>query len=298
MISVNEAFEKFKSRLELTPSEQEDVSKKHTEMRDFLKSKFPLEDALLTGSYARDTKTKPLKDVDIFCIIKSDSREYREAHPSKVLNDFADVLSKKYGSANVKARRRSVMIKFGDPVKVNGITPDVVLSFDVVPAFTLKDYYEIPDSQIGEWIKSNPFVHAQKATDANKAYSQKWKPLVKMIKKWNQHNDKPVDPSFLLEVMALEIIVPPAPPRLNYQYELKTFLATATERIGEEWNDPAGLGPPVSDKMDASQIALAIQALKKAEQSVTKAILLERQGNIGEALKEWQNLFGPRFSMS
>lgn len=298
MISIYDAFEKFKSRLELTPTEQADVTSKHTKMRDYLYEKFPLQNTLLTGSYKRDTKTKPLKDVDIFCIFKDDEKKYRWETPDEVLNEFTEVLSSKYGASNVKPRRRSVLVKFPAPAPVNGITPDVVLSFDVVPAYTLNGDYEIPDSQLGKWIKSNPFVHEQEATDANKAYAQKWKPLIKMIKKWNQHNEKPVDPSFLLEVMALSIITPPVPSAINYPYELKSFFATAAERIGETWNDPAGLGPPVSDQMDSIKISTAIKALREAEQSATRAIRLENSGNIGGALKEWQGLFGPRFSMS
>lgn len=298
MISVYDAFEKFKSRLELTPTEQADVTNKHTEMKKFLYSKFSLQNALLTGSYARDTKTKPLKDVDIFCIFKDDSKKYRWENPDKVLSEFTTVLSEKYGAANIKPRRRSVLVKFPVPAQVNGVTPDVVLSFDVVPAYTLNQDYEIPDSQLGKWIKSNPFTHAEEATKANKAYAQKWKPLVKMIKKWNQHKEKPVDPSFLLEVMALSIITPPVPSAINYPYELKAFFATAAERIGETWNDPAGLGPPVSDQMDSIKISTAIKALREAEQSATRAIRFENSDNISGALKEWQELFGPRFSMS
>lgn len=298
MLSIYDAFEKFRSRLELTPTEQRDVSKKHIEMRDFLREKFSLENDLLTGSYARDTKTKPLKDVDIFCVFKNDSKKYRWEHPNVVLKDFTDVLAEKYGSANVKPRRRSILVKFETPPLVNGIVPDVLLSFDVVPAYSLNEDFEIPDTQLGSWIKTNPFIHAQEATDANKAYSEKWKPLVKMIKKWNEYTKKPIDPSFLIEVMALSIITPPTPPAINYPYELKAFFATATEKIGEEWSDPAGLGPPVSDQMDSSHIATAVQALRKAEQVATYAIRLEKMSNTTSALKEWRNLFGPRFSIS
>lgn len=298
MITVFDAFEKFKGRLELTSTEQKDVSKKHEEMRSLLRSEFSLENDLLTGSYARDTKTKPLKDVDILCVIKNNNKEYRWNSPAKVLNDFANFLSDKYGAQNVKPRRRSVLVKFDRPSSVNGITPDVLLSFDIVPAYSLNSDFEIPDSQLGEWIKTNPFTHAQKATDANESYSGKWKPLVKMVKKWNSHAGKPIDPSFLLEVMALKIILPPAPPAFNYQRELQTFFATAADRIGETWDDPAGLGPPVSDQMDATRIDTAIKALKQAESSASRAIRLEQAGNIGGALKEWHELFGPRFSMS
>lgn len=298
MLSVYDAFEKFRSRLELTTGEQNDVTSKHTKIRDYLYEKFPLQNALLTGSYARDTKTKPLKDVDIFCIFKDDEKKYRWETPDKVLNDFTEVLADKYGADNVKPRRRSIMVKFSTPTPVNGITPDVVLSFDVVPAYKLNEDFEIPDSQLGKWIKSNPFIHAKKATDANKAYAEKWKPLVKMIKKWNQHNEKPVDPSFLLEVMALSIITPPVPPAVNYPYELKAFFATVAERISESWEDPAGLGPPVSDQMDSIKISNAVKALRDAEHAATRAIRLEKSGKVGDALKEWQQLFGPRFSMT
>lgn len=298
MLSIYDAFEKFGKRLELTPSEQADVTSKHTKMRDYLYEKFPLKNALLTGSYKRDTKTKPLKDVDIFCIFKDDEKKYRWESPDEVLSEFTAVLSSKYGASNVKPRRRSVLVSFPAPPSVNGITPDVVLSFDVVPAYSLNEDYEIPDSQLGKWIKSNPFIHEKEATDANKVYAQKWKPLVKMLKKWNQYNEKPIDPSFLLEVMALSIIRPPVPPAVNYPYELKAFFATAAERIGETWNDPAGLGPPVSDKMDPTKIANAIKALREAEQMATHAIRLDQSGNTGGALKEWQNLFGPRFAIS
>ena len=298
MISIYEAFEKFRSRLELSDPEQADASKKHIEMRDYLRSKFSLENDLLTGSYARDTKTKPLKDVDIFCILKKEEKGYRWEHPLKVLEDFKNALSEKYGADNVKLRRRSVQVSFGSPELVNGVTPDVILSFDIVPAYALNSDYEIPDSELGEWIKTNPFTHQAKATEANKSYSNRWKSLVKMIKKWNQYNNKPIEPSFLLEVMALEIIVPPAPPAINYPYELKAFFATAAERIGETWDDPAGLGPPVSDQMNSVKISQAMLALREAEKAASKAIRLDQSGNTGAALDEWQKLFGPRFSKS
>ena len=56
MITVAEAFKKFRSRLELTDREQEDASRRHNEIRDFLKTKFAIERDFLTGSYKRWTK--------------------------------------------------------------------------------------------------------------------------------------------------------------------------------------------------------------------------------------------------
>lgn len=43
---------------------------RHHEIRDFLNEAWDLADDFLTGSYRRDTKTKKLKDIDIFVVIE------------------------------------------------------------------------------------------------------------------------------------------------------------------------------------------------------------------------------------
>ncbi len=69
MLTVDEAFRKFKSRLELNDREQQNASKRHKEVRDHINSRFSIDRDFLTGSYARHTKTKPLKDIYIFFVI-------------------------------------------------------------------------------------------------------------------------------------------------------------------------------------------------------------------------------------
>lgn len=294
MISLDEAFRKFKSRLELTEKEQSDASRRQNDIRDLLREHFDIDRDILTGSYARWTKTKPLKDVDIFCILGDDESHFRDEHPTAVLKAFRKPLADRYGDNKVEFQRRSVQADFG----VNAVDDDAgeqVMSFDVVPAFAVGKHYEIPDTIIGGWIKTDPEVHKENGVEANKAFSQEWKPLVKMIKKWNQVVEKPIKPPFLIEVMALKILVAPFS---NYPHELKTFYATAADRIGETWNDPAGLGPPVSDQMDAPKIDGAKRAIRKAEKSVTRALRYGREGKNGEALQEWRKLFGPLFPLS
>ena len=72
MISIDDAFRKFKHRFELNEQEQANASARQTEVRDYLQEKFKIERSFLTGSYARWTKTKPLKDVDIFFVLQLD----------------------------------------------------------------------------------------------------------------------------------------------------------------------------------------------------------------------------------
>lgn len=154
-----------------------------------------------------------------------------------------------------------------------------------------------PDRDTRDWMATDPTVHATLATTANADFAGQWKPVVKMIKKWNTDQGKPITPSFLIEVMSLELLTDWGG---SYPRELKAWFATASEAIDEAWDDPAHLGHPVSDKLsaDAGLRAAARFALKQAEAACTEAITQQREGRTGAALDTWQQLFGPAFAKS
>jgi predicted nucleotidyltransferase len=291
-MNVTEAFEKFQRRLQITTTEQEDASRRHREVRDVLAAKLDVTHDFLTGSYGRNTKTKPLHDVDVFVEL-GDVTEADD--PNDVLKRVEDVLVDKYGSSRVKTDRPAVRVDFGPE---NTTADDKVMSIEVVPAIAKSGHYRIADPAETGWMSTDPSIHADLATKANKAFSDEWKPLVKMLKKWNDHHAEPVVPSFLVEVMALELIHGDwtgAFPR-----ELRAFFASAAERIDEEWTDPAGLGSPVSDQLhvDPLLVEQARAALRDAERQCGEAIRLDRDGRTGAALDVWQDLFGPLFVKS
>src|SRR2546429_5729848 len=66
---IDDAFEQLKSSLEITDAESELAQSRHQLIREHIESSWQLLDHFLTGSYARHTKTKKLKDVDIFAVI-------------------------------------------------------------------------------------------------------------------------------------------------------------------------------------------------------------------------------------
>ena len=295
MLTTDEAFRKFKSRLELNDKEQVNASARHKEIREHVRGCFKLDDDFLTGSYARYTKTKPLKDVDILCVLDKDNT-YRKKHPNEVLSAFEKCLAENFGSAGVSSQRRSVCVDFGVKPDADDKTDYRIISVDVVPAVSTSDHYEIPDKTIGDWIKTNPKTHAKKAVDAHEAYAKEWKGIVRMMKYWNNHHDRPIKPSFLIEVMALECLHPPFGGRFDYEFQ--GLFATFADRIYDTWDDPAGLGPPVSDMMDDQRKASAKAALNSARREVDLAINLARQGKQGDSLRAWRTLFGPRFPLS
>ncbi len=299
MLTIDEAFRKFRSRLELNEKEQKNATDRHMEVREYVRTRFSIDRDFLTGSYARYTKTKPLKDIDIFFVMKESEKHYRNKSADVVLDDYQAALAEEYGEESVRRQSRSINIDFGVQIKDEDKTDYKVLSIDVVPAFSCGSDYEIPDGDTGKWIKTNPEKHAAKATQAHQSYSNEWKGLVRMAKYWNnnpKHGEKPVKPSFLIEVMALECLY--GGWGGQFDREMQSFFATLADRIDDVWNDPAGLGPLISSSMDVHRIARAKQALNQAVKQSNEAINLTRQGRNGDALRKWREVFGPMFPLS
>lgn len=299
MLTIDEAFRKFKSRLELNDKEQQNAIARHTEVREYMDTKFKSR-SFLTGSYKRHTKTKPLKDVDIFFVLDEPTRDYRAKAPSVVVDDFYNALVAKYGSKAVRKQDRSINIDFGVLVDTEDNTDYRILSVDAVPAVACGSDYEIPDVPLGKWIKTNPEIHANKAIAAHQAYSSEWKGLVRMVKYWNNNPkhgaDKPIKPSFLIEVMALQCLYGGFGGQ--FDREMQSLFSTLADRIFEDWPDPAGLGPPISNGMDQTRKERAKKLLTAAASEATVAIDHVRKGRNGEALKAWRDLFGPKFPLS
>jgi hypothetical protein len=292
MITIDQAFETFRQRLELSETERTNASKRHNELRECIRAKFSVDRDWLTGSYGRHTKTKPLKDVDIFFALGEKEKKWRDKAPNEVLGAFQDCLVGKYGKDAVDPGRRCVTVEFEKNTKDE---EGKVLSIDAVPAFELADCYEIPDRVLGKWIKTDPEVHAEKSTATNKTLDGKWVPLVKMLKRWNRSAGGPIKPSFLIEVMAHDLVDPPF---TSYPREVQRFFAAMPAVLSGPWPDPAGFGPPVSDQMTPDLVQKAISALRKAEKNASLAMRLEAQGKTGEALVLWREIMGRYFPTS
>jgi predicted nucleotidyltransferase len=291
MSKVSDAFATFKSRLELTKTEQDDASRRQKDVRATVQASFDVDHDFLTGSYGRHTKTKPLKDIDIFVVLGAKEAERRKAHPKAVLDDLEKCLVDAYGRDQVVRDRRCITVWFEKRNQTQHEDGKVV-SLDVVPAFVSGKDYEIPDEQLGTWIKTNPATHNELTTAKNKALLGNWVPLVKMLKSWNRANGRPIEPSFLVEVMALDLVDGPFN---TFPDEARRFFAAAAASIEDTWSDPANLGPPVSDEMTTSKCVSARQALNAAEMAATRAYRAEKLGNESEAVRIWREVFGDFF---
>jgi hypothetical protein len=283
---IDDAFRNLKSNLEITQTEQDTAIRRHTGIRDYVTSRWDLIDDFLTGSYRRDTKTKKLKDIDIFMVIDPDGAQasYRTRSPAEVLDALETLLADRWPDA--RRDGMAVVIHYG--------AEDEVMSVDVVPAFDRKDGgYFIPDPAAGTWIATNPKRHHELSIAKNAECDGKFVPFVKMVKGINRELGEPVSPSFLLEVMAHILVKAPFG---RYQDEIVLFLATAAGRLDERWDDPAGLGGDVNTVMSPAEKRTAADALRRAQAIAERAVDLEDDGEERAAYDEWKKLFGDRMT--
>jgi hypothetical protein len=110
-----------------------------------------------------------------------------------------------------------------------------------------------------------------------------------------QVSRKPIEPSFLVEVMAQDLVDGPF---TTYQSEVRRFFGAALEGIHKDWPDPASYGPPVSDQMTEAKRRAAAVAVRQGETNAALAVRHEKEGRQGEALRLWAQILGKYFPTS
>ena len=118
---------------------------------------------------------------------------------------------------------------------------------------------------------------------------------MKMAKTWNRSNERAIKPSFLIEVMAEELVESPFSTFAN---EVRNFFAAMEANIDRKWPDPAGLGPRVSDQMTPKLVENAKASLREAQRKATLAARAEQTGRQGEALRLWREILSDYFPLS
>lgn len=281
MTQVDDAFDGLKSNLEITDEESRLAQSRHKLIREHIEGSWQLLEHFLTGSYDRHTKTKKLKDVDIFAVIDPDG-------PQGYLADGT-------GTDAVEALRDLLKSRWPDVasddnvVTVNYAGEDVA-SYEVAPAFPRDGGgYRMPAG--AGWMATDPSKHADMVTSKNKECDARFVPFIKMVKGINREASEPIEQSFLLEVMGLDLVLPPFD---RYRDEIRFFLASVADRITEDWRDPAGLGPDVNSRVPAWRRSELADIVRGWLATAEEALLLENDGRDRAAVEKWRELFGWR----
>ena len=281
MSYIDDAFDKMKSNLEITHTESTLAQTRHELVRDHIEGAWQLVDHFLTGSYKRHTKTKKLKDVDIFVVVD----------PAGPQGSLADGTGTEAVLAlhNVLASRWSDLDTDDNVVTINYGDEDVA-SYEVAPVFPREGGgYTMPNG--AGWMDADPQEQAALVTKKNKQCNQQFVPFVKMVKGINREAGDPIDPAFLLEVMGLELVLEPFG---RYRDEIRFFLASVADRIVEDWEDPVGIGPDVNEGVGMERRQELQVVVRRWLAVAEEALLLENEGKERAAVEAWRELFGWR----
>jgi hypothetical protein len=288
-ISVAQAFQTFKTNLEITDLQAETVSTRQQNVRKVVESGLSVSDSFLTGSYKRNTMTSPLSEADIDVFMVLDNRYFHHYDGGKnlgqagLLDLVKRTLRKTYTKTpDISRNGQAVTIRFDD------------FMVDVVPGFNRQGGgYLIPNSISQSWISTDPKKHVEIFSSANAAHSEVFIPLVKMIKAWNKNIGKYFQ-SFHLEVMALQILnnvkISDFPSGVRY------FFDKGRAKIKFQTADPAGYAGDVGGYISSpAQIEDAVEKFQTAFDRAIKAEDYAERGHTADAIEIWQKIFGDYF---
>lgn len=219
-MNLNQEFEEFLSNIEPEHIYVRQASQAHTEVRAFLENDEDFKeyyyDSFLTGSYARETAIKEIKDVDIIIFLNEQpTTEEPSLEISEIFKTLKNTLKKKYDIEQIEQQQRSIKLiwKFERDIDNEKRTDDLTLDLVLAIRSEADSDYNIwiPDKKLEKWIKTNPKGHIDAVRFKNKETDAingrlTFVPFVKILKFWRDHSYKiPKRPKgFLLECLAYQ----------------------------------------------------------------------------------------------
>ncbi|MEM6782209.1 MAG: nucleotidyltransferase [Bacteroidota bacterium] len=276
-------------------------------------------DPIHYGSFARRTKIRPLDDIDLMVVLDgtgttehhkgdgkcwlqiSDQNAPLAAYPDsygyvssiKVLNRMRDELGKlsSYRKAEVRRNQQAVVL--------NLVSYD--WSFDLVPAVPIANFlgtvthYLIPNGS-GDWMRTDPRKDQAWVTRINQRHSNRFLPLVRLLKHWNVNGaqTKPRLPSYYFEALAARVF-DGAPLIQSLPDGVAQFFSTVGVYVSQSCPDPKGLGPALDADISWDTKQKVIAALGEASERSGYARMYERQSNHEKAIYWWGRVFGSSF---
>ena len=214
MVSLNEHFAAFLQNIQPNEERAGLARDLPAKVRKFLEDSEEITtvypNSRLSGSYARNTAIKEIKDVDILLLVDP---AYKDGDDSaqKVINKLVralDGLPEALGDENgyvdsepaIKRQRRSV--------RVYVTIGEQELEMDIVPAIAddgIDKPLQVPDRDLSKWISSDPIGYGKTLSTLNTDNSRKIVPLIKMLKHWRDVQMKRRRPkSYWLECMVFK----------------------------------------------------------------------------------------------
>jgi hypothetical protein len=266
------------------------------------------------GSFARNTKIRPLDDIDLLLTFSGEGTTYNAIEYGqnyilyvpesaillrKLCNEDGTLnsiklINKVVSSVNLIDQYKSADIhRRQEAATLNLKSYEWV--FDIVPAFyTDTKYYIIPDGKSG-WKATNPNIDQERVSDINNKYDKKVLQLIRTLKYWNNRALMTTIPSYLFENLVLNFTE-----RLNSLSEyldinLINFWNYLKSAIYNPVNDPKGFQGNLNTLSIAERMGIATRANDAYTKGYDAYKIETEEKDQQKAIKKWIEIFGDKF---
>jgi hypothetical protein len=322
--TVNEAFAEFNKNIVNLDSERTKIARlsrdwliKQLERLPNEVDDFPkLYDGrhLKFGSFARNTKIRPLDDIDLILTFSAEGstylaysygkiyllsvpesasnlrklcNEYGILNSAKVVNKIVSSLNnvEHYKSAEKHRRQEAATLKLSS----------YEWNFDIVPAlYTDTGYYLIPDGS-GGWKASDPRIDQERVIAINQKHDGQILQIIRTLKYWNAYAQMPTISSYLFENIILNYFDSLEKIQDYIDYNLKYFWLHLKTAIYNDILDPKGFQSNLNDLSydDKNKIAQKASSTYDKACEAYEAEFTEK--NQEKAINIWRTIFGNDF---
>ena len=286
-IAVRQRFTQFHNNLTLTPLQQLDGWTKKRGVVNCLNRHYYLapsdtDNSFLIGSWAKDTAImRPPRDVDLYFLLPQAVYQrfqgYTWNRQSALLQEVKDVLTTTYSNTGMRGDGQVVLVRFGS------------YSVEVVPAFLLLGggYWICDTHNGGSYKTTQPWAEVVHIDTVNKATNGNLRPLIRMLKVWQEQCSVPIK-SFHLELVAADFLLQ-SPWRHRdffwFDWIVRDFFEYLCNRANTYVAVPGTL----------ERIPLGADWLSRTQSAYNRAVkacYYEKDNAVAAAGDEWHKIFG------
>ena len=286
--TVDSAFAELDENLNLDPAVRRQAQKMHHDIRDHLSEEGLIAGSFLQGSFARKTMLKPLKDVDIVCLLHPERWQELSGPegPGRAMAMFRDSIAQRWPDVEFDAGEEPS----GKALRLS--LPDVEFTIDLVPAFDSEgDYVLIGDRHEGTWTPSNARIQLKRVSGRNQDTGGRFVHQVRELKALTKnHPELKFVSGIVVESLAYAVVVD----KVLDKAAVTSVLEYAATAVSGPVLEPAG-DDDVTVKWTAEERASAVRVYTQAASRASEALRLERDGETAAAIDVWHSLFGDAF---
>lgn len=288
-LTVSQAFTEFAAAIKPTAAQEQTIAERRSRVEGFLVAKYPsgstmpLTHVRTIGSAGRKTLIRPLDDVDVFAVFDDSQVWATYRYDSKQLLYRVREALTGLRVQTIGSRGQAVRLFYTD-----GLNVDITPAFPVRNIFGQPDGYYIPRGD-GGWQQTDPYQHHDFMAQRNQALGSYLKPLVRLLKRWNNSHSSRIK-GFHLEVITQAVFTALGS---SMRRNVQSFFEHAGNHLHVQ--DPAGYSGDLASGWSWQKHQDVSQSFSTTLAQVQRAQNAEAAGNPAEALRQWRIVFGTGF---